>query len=236
MPRRAPLKQEALAMLVGRGVPVGCVLDVGALNGTPELIRAYPDAPHILFEPVSELHGAIAATYRTLAHQIVIAAVSDAEGEVELEIHTRPDTGALTHAGMVSGGAQRGGAVRTVKAFTLDGFLAGRDLPEPFLLKIDIDGHEMKVLAGARETLPRCSVVIVECTVDTLPERAAAVRDAGFRLFDLAEPCYYDGALWQCDAVFLREDLHREHFARIDGEADPDLYQTFRKGNWSLFG
>lgn len=236
MPRRAPLKQDALAMLVRRGVPAGCVLDVGALNGTPELIRAYPEIPHILFEPVAELHDSIIATYRTLAHQIVIAAVSDSEGEVELEIHTRPDTGALTHAGMVSGGAQRGGAVRTVPAITLDGFLKDRELPEPFVLKIDIDGHELKVLAGARETLPRCSVVIIECTADTLPERIAAVRDAGFRLFDLAEPCYYDGAFWQCDAIFVREDLHRAHFARIDSEADPALYETFRKGNWSLFG
>lgn len=61
MPRRAPLKQDALALLVQRGVPAGCVLDVGALNGTPELIRAYPDVPHILFEPVAELHDAIAA-------------------------------------------------------------------------------------------------------------------------------------------------------------------------------
>lgn len=236
MPRRAPLKQDALAILVRRGVPAGCVLDVGALNGTPELIRAFPGLPHILFEPVAELRDALAATYRTLSHQIVIAAVSDADGEVELEMHTRRDTGALTHSGIVTGGAQRGGAVRTVPAITLDRYLAGRDLPEPFVLKIDIDGHEMKVLAGARETLKRCSVVIIECTADTLPERVAAVRDAGFRLFDLAEPCYYDGAFWQCDAFFVREELHRAHFERIDDEADPDLYETFRKGAWSLFG
>ncbi|MCC5997029.1 MAG: FkbM family methyltransferase [Oceanicaulis sp.] len=236
MPRRAPLKQDALDQLVRRGVPAGCVLDVGVLNGTPELIRAFPGAPHILFEPVSELAEAISATYRSLTHQIVTAAVSDQEGEVEIEIHTEPGSGVLTQAGMLVPGAGRGGAVRTVPAVTLDGFLAGRELPEPFVLKIDVDGEEMRVLAGARKTLPRCSIIILECTADTLSERVAAVQTAGFRLFDLAEPCYYDGAFWQCDAVFLREDIHRQTFARIDDKADPALYETFRKGRWPVFG
>ncbi|KAA5804067.1 FkbM family methyltransferase [Alkalicaulis satelles] len=235
MPRRAPLKQDALDQLVRRAVPARCVLDVGVLTGTPELIRAYPDLPHILFEPVAELKDAISATYRGVLHQIVTAAVSDAEGEVEIEIHTDKDNGAVTHAGMVAPGAGRGGARRTTAAVTLDGFLKGRDLPEPFVLKIDVDGAELQVLAGAQETLERCSIVIVECTADTLCERIAAVQAAGFRLFDLAEPCYYDGAFWQCDAVFVREDLHAQFFTRITDAADPALYETFRKGRWPLF-
>lgn len=236
MSRRAPLKQEALNHLVRRGIPAGCVLDVGVLNGTPELIRAFPALPHILFEPVSELSEAISETYRTLTHQIVTVAVSDRAGEVEIEIHTEPGSGVLTQAGMVTPEARRGGVMRKVPAVTLDGFLNGRDLPEPFVLKIDVDGEELRVLAGAKKTLPRCSIVILECTADTISERVAAVQAAGFRLFDLAEPCYYDGAFWQCDAVFLREDLHRKHFARIDDKADPALYESFRKSRWPVFG
>ncbi|MGY6628201.1 MAG: hypothetical protein ACXIVL_06760 [Oceanicaulis sp.] len=123
---RAFFRGQIIAMLVRRGMPAGCVLDVGARIGTPELIRAFPGLPHILFEPVAGLHDALAATCRTLSHQIVIASVSGADGEVELEMHTRKDTGALTRSGMVSGGVQRGGSVRTVPAITLDRYLAGR--------------------------------------------------------------------------------------------------------------
>ena len=57
----------------------------------------------------------------------------------------------------------------------LDDFLHGRELEEHYLLKIDIDGQDLKVLKN-RST--------------QFVQRISASQEAG--LFDLAEPCYYD--------------------------------------------
>jgi len=110
---------------------------------------------------------------------------------------------------------------------TLDDFLRNRELPEPYLLKIDIDGHELAAIEGATETLKKCAVVIVEAQVGELPQRISVVASQGFVLFDLVEPCYYDHALWQCDAVFLREDVHRRHFADLGVDFDSAKYSMF---------
>ncbi len=63
-PRRGPIKHQALQVIVRRGIQIGTVLDVGVLNGTPELKAHFPGAFHMLFEPVVEFNAEIAQTYR----------------------------------------------------------------------------------------------------------------------------------------------------------------------------
>ena len=59
-------------------------------------------------------------------------------------------------------------------------------------------------------------------------QRIAAIASQGFTLFDLVEPCYYDHSLWQCDAVLLRDDVHRAHFADLNVDFDSAKYSIFR--------
>ena len=110
----------------------------------------------------------------------------------------------------------------------LDDFLPSRNLVEPYLLKIDIDGQELAVLKGALHTLRKCSIVIIECQSSQLTQRISSVQAAGFDLFDLAEPCYYDKVFWQCDAVLVRKDLLASHFKRLAGKVEAGMYETFR--------
>lgn len=229
MPSRAPLKAQSLQIIKERGVPVGTVLDVGVLTGTPELIAAFPQVRHMLFEPVEEFAANIARNYRKIPHELVCAAVGNSDGSVNLRVHRKIAGMDISHSGMVPDSEGGDEHVRTVQKISLDGYLRGRELPEPFLLKIDIDGHELQVIEGAQETLKRCSVVIVECAAHTLPGRITAVQKAGFTLFDLSEPCYYDQAFWQCDAIFIRSDLHAAAFKRIGtGPVEAELYTAFR--------
>ena len=67
------------------------------------------------------------------------------------------------------------------------------------------------------ETLSKSAVVIVEAQIAELPQRIATIASQGFVLFDLVEPCYYDNALWQCDAILLREDVHQAALRRPVG-------------------
>lgn len=226
---RGPLKAQALRVLVNRGIRIGTVLDVGVLDGTPELKAHFPHALHLLFEPVAEFIPAIERNYQDVRHEIANVAVSDRTGETMLTLESVVDVPGMEFShSHVSAEAVAGKTQRTVPMTRLDDFLAGRDLPEPYFLKIDIDGHELEALAGATETLKKCAAVMIEAQVAELPQRIAAIADQGFTLFDLAEPCYYDNALWQCDAILLRDDVHRRHFAQFDANFDAAKYTTFR--------
>jgi FkbM family methyltransferase len=225
---RGPIKNQAFQVLRNRGIRIGTVLDVGVLTGTAELQRHFPQALHLLFEPVVDFNAEIARNYSRVAHEIVNVAVSDSTGEVLLETYRMIDVPGsdISHSNVTSEPTE-GRAHRSVPSTTLDDFLKDRELPEPYLLKIDIDGHELAAIAGATRTLEKCAVVMVEATIDELPERISAITAHGFTLFDLAEPCYYDNALFNCDAILLRDDLHKRLFAQFDVDFDPAKYTVF---------
>ena len=225
---RGPIKNQALQVLRNRGIRIGTVLDVGVLSGTPELMAYYPQALHILFEPIVEFNPQIVRSYSRIPHEIVNVAVSDSTGETLLEMYHMVDVPdhPYSHSNVTSQPTP-GRAVRTVPRTTLDDFVRDRDLPEPYFLKIDVDGHELGVIAGATETLKKCAVVMIEVTLEEVPERLAAVAAHGFTLFDLAAPCYYDNAFYNFDAIFMRTELHERVFAQFGDNFDFAKYSVF---------
>jgi FkbM family methyltransferase len=222
---RGPLKQQTLAVLHQRQVPVATVIDVGVLDGTPELLEAYPDRMHLLFEPVAEFAPLIERRYAHVPHRLVQAAVSDSSGQTSLQVRSMLGGTSVSHSFMVD---QPDADSRIVAKVSLDDWLRDAGIAGPYLLKVDVDGFEMRVLRGAKETLKNTSIVIVEATADDLIERVSFVQEAGFKLFDLTEPCYYDDSFWQCDAVLIRRDLHAQYFETIGATVDLAKYTVFR--------
>jgi hypothetical protein len=92
-----------------------------------------------------------------------------------------------------------------------DRYAAGRTRP---FLKIDAQGYERQVLAGARGSLPRLAGVQVELSLVPLYEGAMSFHDgldlmrgAGLQLARL-DSVFEDrstGRLLQCDGVFVRD-------------------------------
>lgn len=206
---RHPTKTDCLRQLKSLGLPIGAILDIGVLSATPELIAAFSDHRHVLVEPIVEWNPSIAAHYAGVDHEVVNAAASDADGSVTLEVQSVIPGMTISHARMADG-IRAGCEAREVPMVTVDSLVARRSLPEPFLLKIDVDGAEVRILRGARRTLPRCSVVIIEAGVQNFWDRAEPLREAGFELFDLVGLAYYDGRLCQFDAVFVNGAMMRE--------------------------
>lgn len=227
---RSPDKTQSLAVLRERGIPVHTVLDVGVLSGTPELIGAYPDRLHILFEPVLEFHPTIRTNYAHIDYRLEGMALSDTNGTARLETRSIISGQDITHSSITtSDRSEDGKTYRDVPMRTLDSYILEHGLEGPFFLKIDVDGFEVPILKGAAQTLRQSSIVMVEAPKYQMVERIKLVQDAGFELYDLAEPCYYDSSFWQCDAILVQRDLHRQHFRQLGTNFDKSLYTKFRR-------
>lgn len=235
---RAPLKIQALRLLRERHIPFRSVLDVGVLHGTDELIEVFPDIPHILFEPVSDFAPHIAGRYKDIEHTLVEKAVSDRNGEVLLATSTIIAGLEISHSSMMPDVDPKGVSDvfqdsnspngRVVPMTTLDTYLKEDPAESPYFLKIDIDGHELLALRGAEKTLRDTAAAMIEVTTATLCERITFMQKAGFSLFDIVEPCYYDGALWCADAIFIREDYLASGFAHIHNNFNQQKWEIFR--------
>lgn len=201
--------RDSLATLRQVGLPVGAVIDVGIQDGTPQLIEAFGDLHHTLFEPVAEFYPTIHKSYAGMAYTLVEAAVSDSDGSLTLKTERKTrGADAISHSYLVNG--DRDGAdFRKVRTVRLDTHFATQPDGRDYFLKIDVEGADVpaRILRGAAGILPRCSAVMIEMTVNTFMERAAILDAAGFDVWDICDLCYYGGCLWQVDVLFVRRDL-----------------------------
>src|SRR4029077_4816131 len=90
--------------------------------------------------------------------QLVLAAAGPAGGTVEIAVHRVPACSSLL-------GARRGDDAelrwRTVPSVVLDDVVRERRLPTPFVLKIDVEGAELRVLEGAVGLLDQTELVLL---------------------------------------------------------------------------
>lgn len=187
-----PPVQEALAEMLHPG---DVFYDVGANVGFLTVIGARlvgPDGQVIAFEPVAENAAAVRhnCALNGFDHvRIREAAVSDEEGTAELQ---------LAH---FSGGAALATAatppdfkdVITVPVTTIDGLIARQEAPQPMVVKIDVEGAEINVLRGMRETLRQVRPLILYELDDNDAKRlaekarscAAFLVEAGYEIRQL---------------------------------------------------
>jgi hypothetical protein len=101
---------------------------------------------------------------------------------------------------------------KKIRRAKLDSIMRETPFQAPYLLKIEVDGHEISVLRGADKVLDNTSIVVIEAPLDRalLPkffERANHLLAKGFRLMDIVDLSYYNGILWQADLIFVKEDF-----------------------------
>lgn len=171
------------------------VFDVGVDRGTPQLYRAFPQAKFVLIDPRAEARAALTgpdAPARATFHEV---ALGSAPGWMDLSI---PVTAAGPQGARASLNRPQGRMAeritgydqRRVEVTTLDRLAA--DHPGVAGLKIDTEGHEAEVLAGAAETLRRCAFVILEMSLterfDRTPRPSgvfALLAEAGLEFRDV---------------------------------------------------
>lgn len=190
------------------GVPVEAVLDVGVQKETKELIECFPDAKHLLFEPVVDFNDDIRRNYEGLDYDLFNVAVSDSDGESGLKLSSICPHRRVTHANLVD--EMEGEGVETTRTRRLDTVVIESGLPGPFLLKVDVDGAEMKVMRGASATLKMCSAVVVEAHPRDFFERCEFLIGKDFYLFDIVDFCYYENTMKQFDLIFANKNFVKQ--------------------------
>jgi FkbM family methyltransferase len=150
------LSGERLAIALGtRGKERPVVFDVGANEGgwVAEVLALRPDACIHAFEPQAHLATGIAATQSKVV--VNHMALGDAPGALELADYE--GHAGSQHASLLRGvidGLHHGVARYTrVPVGTLDSYCDERDIDHIDLLKIDVEGFEIKVLQGARRMI-----------------------------------------------------------------------------------
>jgi FkbM family methyltransferase len=146
--------------------------DVGANIGFFSLVAARQVGESgnvIAFEPVPENADAIRRNADLNAFDWIIVvdvAVSSSTGEAELVLAEHPGGAALRSAAMPPDATR----CITVKTATLDSLVRRKDFPPPDVVKIDVEGAELRVLQGMAGVVQDHRPKIV-CEVD------AATRD-----------------------------------------------------------
>jgi FkbM family methyltransferase len=223
-----PTKQDALVRLQSC-VPITSIVDVGVRECTGELIKAFPEKHHYLFEPVATFHPTIKKHYASIPHTLFQMALSEENSTLYLIETALEADGRVTHSRISNKqetcDGQRVVACSPLPVRRFDGLEVATSLAGDFLLKVDVDGKDLEVLKGFGQQLRRASVVVVECTVPTLLPRIGYIAAEGFSLIDLVDIVYYGKALYQLDAVLVRNDL-------ITADLRPPI-QNFERSLWS---
>jgi FkbM family methyltransferase len=192
---------EALATIFAAVLaPDANAIDVGAHTGDVlgHLLRVAPRGRHIGFEPLPHLAEALRRRHPGVDVRAV--ALSDAPGTAAFtHVLDRPGWSGLKERPTPDGAAAR---TETIDVATerLDDALP--DSYVPALIKIDVEGAELQVLAGATRTLQRHHPVLLFehglGSADHYGTRPQDVHDlltrAGYRVFDLQGGGPYDRA------------------------------------------
>jgi FkbM family methyltransferase len=200
---------------------ITCVFDVGANVGQyGAMLRAWGYPGRIVsFEPQAGAHAAL--TRRAAADPVWQAAPPMAlgghEGEVEIQVSAESDMSSILTQGALLRRVSPSSAVmrkETVALRRLDEVAGSYLRPEDrVFLKLDTQGYEAEVLAGAAGLLDRVAGIQLEISLVPLYEGERAFRawldDLAARGFEpyLFLPGYFERKLarqLQVDGVFMR--------------------------------
>jgi FkbM family methyltransferase len=235
VPHHSPALRRARILAANH---ITCVLDVGASVGeyARELRSIGYTGRIVSFEPqrraFEELAAAAAADPAWECRRL---ALGSRYGEAELRVARNSVSSSFLpvterHLEMVPDARQT--TTEMVQEVPLDSVIdAVGDPADCLMLKVDVQGYELNVLAGAPTVVARARVIELEVSLDELYEDGATLRqlvdlldDAAFRLasFEPARTDVQTGYVSWADAIFVRRDAgHSAPAVRGDTRTAP---------------
>jgi len=226
-PRRS--LAESYSLLAKLNLAPKTVIDVGAAFGTPDLHNAFPNAELVLFEPVAEFEPSLNKILETRRGVLVGSAAGKTAGTLTFYVHTNQLEGSSAY--QETQGEYADGEQRTVQVVRVDETVNELGLAGPYILKIDVQGGELDVLAGCSAILDQVVAISLEVSLFQFMSGAPQCVEVvdhlaklGFVPWDVipgwTRPL--DQALGQLDIVFVPENgpLRENHSFATQAQYD----------------
>ena len=184
--RKEPETYSWLKDVISDGV---VMYDIGACVGSYGLIAGALGANVHAFEPVGMSFGHLVENtmFNNLQKQITCHPIALGSATELAEIRLQwPYAGAASHS-WEDKPHQENGSFRfgiNVIRERLDDYVDRFHLPVPDAVKIAVDGEEVEVIDGGRETLSQASSIIVEVQMNLVMNIRAMVQGMGFRFVE----------------------------------------------------
>jgi FkbM family methyltransferase len=188
----------------------------------------------VLVEPLEECRPRLERIRETRSAEIVAAAAGAEAGEARISVH--PTVACSSMLGPYRGEDTRQ-ECRTVPMVRVDDLAQELELEGPLVLKVDVEGAELEVLAGATEVLEETELVLLELSLfelvpgtPQLHEVVAWMHEHGFVIGELygGHNRLLDDSLARLDGAFVK-DRGRFRSAHAYATADQarELYASW---------
>lgn len=204
--------EACLRGLKSRGFNPKVVFDVGAAKGewTNLALRYWPIAEYTLFEPLTEhqedlenlRNKYVNVNYRLGA----VGAITKTEVELGIKKEDLYDSSLM----------RKGSEIRKVPQWSIDDLIEERKVLQPDFMKIDVQGAQLLVLEGAKQTIENCSLILLEVPFYRFSQYRGVFNIFHEYIIWMAEHQFIpyeivdvlrrplDGAMGQCDILFCR--------------------------------
>jgi FkbM family methyltransferase len=200
-----------LGLLKRYGFDPKYVIDVGANRGTwtRKAVQFFPNAQYTVVEPQDQLKTYIQDLIASgIKINWINAGVSDASGTLPFTISYRDDSSTF-----LSLPEDTNAPKILIPVRTLNEIVSSSGGPVPQMVKIDAEGLDLKVLAGASDLFGKTEIFFVEVAIwtnhpyeNTIAKVVPIMEQAGYHVMDITDinrsPKY--GVLWLCELAFLR--------------------------------
>lgn len=162
--------------------PISTVIDVGVMEGTPDLYSRWSDSNLILIDPLIESKELVKQLLSDRKYSFFNVALGDKDQETTINIPRKLRESSLLIRTTDGDILEK----RTIDMRTLDSL--SKEHPSifkpPFLLKVDTEGFELNVLSGSDQVLRESKYVILEVSVKKRFYNSYSFEDIIFFMFN----------------------------------------------------
>lgn len=189
------------------------ILDIGAHVGTYSNVfrSVYPDAMIYAIEPDMESFNILKNGNYTAINELL----SDVSGKTLTFYSKKGCATGASYKKEIYGNHYKQDVIETqMTSISLDDLVEKYHIPKIDLIKIDTQGSELEILAGARETLKKYNpkIIAMECNIveynsnsPLIDEQIKFMRSIGYHPLDLTETHYVRDRLLQIDFLFMND-------------------------------